>query len=59
MIGLQGNHSSAKHDLIKLKKEINELYEQLNELEENQWAIEDSKICFSDISKFNEYLTIN
>ena len=56
MIGLQGNHSSAKNDLIKLRKEINELYEQLDELEKKQWAIEDSKICFTDISKYNEYL---
>ena len=56
MIGLQGNHSSAKNDLIKLRKEINELYDQLHELEKKQWAIEDSKICFSDESKFREYL---
>ena len=56
MIGLQGSHSSAKKDVIRLRKEINELYEQLDELEQKQWAIEDSKICFSDISKYNKYL---
>jgi len=54
MIGLQGNHSSARKEVREIRNGLDPLYEQINELEDKRNAFQDS--CFTNESIYKEYL---
>ena len=54
MIGLQGNHSSARKEVREIRNGLDPLYEQINELEDKRNAFQDS--CFTNEYIYREYL---
>ena len=55
-MNLNGDLSSAKNDVTKLREETNEFYEKLSDLAQKQWGLEESDIYFSDESDYSRYV---
>lgn len=55
IINQYSNLSSARKELDKLKKEVSELFDKKEDLLDKQHSLEESDICFLDLSIYKEY----